>query len=761
MAEQRIDILLALKTRIEGVNEARQLIGQLAGGLTATALAYKAVSIASQSSQLASQIKNLAAEANLTTDAFQALTIGGNEYGLTQENIVRGATTLRKNLEDAAKHGASPLNDYLRQLGLSAAGLQALAPERQFEAIGRSIANAADKEAAFAAGMELLGAKQAPKLLEFLRDVGTEGFEKFAKAAKSVTLTKEELDTLDRAGNAWERIGYGMKIAGARATNATVEAFSPAMSPIAAAQSKMFELEQKPRASSAFGLGLQILELNHARANFVREAIKVGGPNDLASAEDVLARMAKAGAAAKIITDFQKQIADGRATLAKVQAETAAQISKMSDASLNADLAAIEKQDRVSRATISQRDYKLLDQIKQELRKKTTEQNAQDEKEAETYKNLANPVRAYARELEKLVHLKSANLLTDQEAAAAAKILTQQLLQQAGEIGNHTRRLSELQEQRELIEGNPFLSAEQRKSKLSEILTQENAELDKQIALLRQRQNLSPEQASQLRGLVKQRTQNQFNPAGFSFGQEVGADLMGYANSFGTVAQQTSGVIRNTIGRAVDGVSRGIAGWLTGTTTWRQVLMEIGTGVLEDIIGAIIRIGVQQVINATIGKTLQAASMASTLAMTGATATAISAMMIAPATLSTIASFGGAALAAPEEILAALAMTAPMGLFYEGGHTGDGGIVHEDEWVAPNWMVDHPVFGGVIDMLETARAGGGVAPASTPSAGSNGKRDRTVVLVPDMVTARSLRRDPEWNTEFVRAGRRNRGEIAA
>jgi len=55
--------------------------------------------------------------------------------------------------------------------------------------------------------------------------------------------------------------------------------------------------------------------------------------------------------------------------------------------------------------------------------------------------------------------------------------------------------------------------------------------------------------------------------------------------------------------------------------------------------------------------------------------------------------------------------------FAKGGFTGDGGVtdetghkvagvVHNDEWVAPKWMVESPKFGGVINQLENARTRG-------------------------------------------------------
>ena len=55
--------------------------------------------------------------------------------------------------------------------------------------------------------------------------------------------------------------------------------------------------------------------------------------------------------------------------------------------------------------------------------------------------------------------------------------------------------------------------------------------------------------------------------------------------------------------------------------------------------------------------------------------------------------------------------------FAKGGFTGSGthrdetghkvaGVVHNDEWVAPKWMVESPKFGGVINQLENARTRG-------------------------------------------------------
>lgn len=75
--------------------------------------------------------------------------------------------------------------------------------------------------------------------------------------------------------------------------------------------------------------------------------------------------------------------------------------------------------------------------------------------------------------------------------------------------------------------------------------------------------------------------------------------------------------------------------------------------------------------------------------------------------------------------------------FYIGGHTGSGfgspdtsgfkaaGIVHENEWVAPKWMLEDPKTANVIDYLESVRTGktkpmadGGFASDNTETAGT-------------------------------------------
>jgi hypothetical protein len=130
--------------------------------------------------------------------------------------------------------------------------------------------------------------------------------------------------------------------------------------------------------------------------------------------------------------------------------------------------------------------------------------------------------------------------------------------------------------------------------------------------------------------------------------------------------------------------------------SWGQALAMIGTTILTTIVQSIVQMGVRwvatQILMATVGKSIMAASLAATMPI----AAASSAVWATPATLATIASYGAAAAAAPGFILGAQGMVLAQSLaaFKTGGYTGDGnpndvaGIVHRGEFVVPADAVD-------------------------------------------------------------------------
>lgn len=181
-----------------------------------------------------------------------------------------------------------------------------------------------------------------------------------------------------------------------------------------------------------------------------------------------------------------------------------------------------------------------------------------------------------------------------------------------------------------------------------------------------------------------------------SFRDQFNSTLVDLKNQWGSWAQQTASTFSTVFNTAISSISNGITGLIMGTMTWGQALAAIGNTILTTIIQSIVQMGVRwvatQILMATVGKALAAASVAATVPM----AAAQSAVWATPATLATIASYGTAAAAAPGMIAGAqgLVLAQSLAAFKTGGYTGDGnpndvaGIVHRGEFVVPADAVD-------------------------------------------------------------------------
>ncbi len=130
-----------------------------------------------------------------------------------------------------------------------------------------------------------------------------------------------------------------------------------------------------------------------------------------------------------------------------------------------------------------------------------------------------------------------------------------------------------------------------------------------------------------------------------------------------------------TVGQAFQGtfalVGDGLTAAIFQTEGWERQLARIPLQIGQQIVSAIIRMGLQwvttQILMATMGKTVQAAATAGTAPIAAAQA----AIWATPATLATIASYGGAAASAPGFIAVAQGATLAQSLaaFAEGGLT--------------------------------------------------------------------------------------------
>jgi hypothetical protein len=246
-------------------------------------------------------------------------------------------------------------------------------------------------------------------------------------------------------------------------------------------------------------------------------------------------------------------------------------------------------------------------------------------------------------------------------------------------------------------------------------------------------------------------------------GQGVGAGVMNWADALGSRGQQVAAMLQNTIGTAVSGISQGITGWITGTQSWADSLRQIGTSILQTIIQTIIQMGVQwvatQIMMALVGKSLAAASLAATVPM----AMAASSIWAAPATLATIASWGGAAAAAPLEIASSIGATEMMAIaqakeggFFPGQDDEVAGAFHGNEFIFSAPAV-RKLGAQNLGALHSAALGSG---ASGSASGGSSKPLRFIhVYPPDAFSAKQLARDTQFENVIVDVMRRRRGEI--
>jgi len=263
------------------------------------------------------------------------------------------------------------------------------------------------------------------------------------------------------------------------------------------------------------------------------------------------------------------------------------------------------------------------------------------------------------------------------------------------------------------------------------------AQLEKRVSLMR-------EQAT---------VQAELNQLGASETTMVWSQTMlDLQNQWGSWAAQIAATFSNVFNTGISSISSNLTGVIMRTQSWGQALANIGTTILSTVINAIIEMGVRwvatQILMATAGKAIQAASVSAMIPIAAAQA----AVWASPATLATIASYGGAAAASPGFIAAAQGIVLGKALsgFAEGGYTGNlgtstpAGIVHGREFV-----MSAPATASIgVDALEAMNTTGAVPQSA-------GGREQRIVIVSDERTARDLEQDPEFETVVVNLMKRN------
>lgn len=178
------------------------------------------VDTAKEAFNLASEVKDGAEALGISRQAYQVLGEVMREVGGSQERMTQAIAANNRALVEA-RSLVGPAAAAFRTLGLDPAQLEGLSVQRRLQVIGAAIDGAKDKTEAFAAAGDILGSKNLPTLLNALRILGTEGYDKLAENAEKAgrVMSDDTIDRLDNAQKAIEKfkrsitIGVGESIA--------------------------------------------------------------------------------------------------------------------------------------------------------------------------------------------------------------------------------------------------------------------------------------------------------------------------------------------------------------------------------------------------------------------------------------------------------------------------------------------------------------------------------------------------------------------
>jgi len=175
-----------------------QSLGLVIGVGTITRLANNAI-------QAGSAITDMATATQTGVEAVQALNYAAIQAGASQEQMANLLVRANKSANDAAR-GLSTATDAFELLNIDAQAFINLPTERKLEVLGRAFVEAGEGTREFGSLMDLLGTRNAPKLLEVLQRLGTEGFDAVAQEARNAgqVMREDTAQALDEAADAIE-----------------------------------------------------------------------------------------------------------------------------------------------------------------------------------------------------------------------------------------------------------------------------------------------------------------------------------------------------------------------------------------------------------------------------------------------------------------------------------------------------------------------------------------------------------------------------
>jgi hypothetical protein len=263
------------------------------------------------------------------------------------------------------------------------------------------------------------------------------------------------------------------------------------------------------------------------------------------------------------------------------------------------------------------------------------------------------------------------------------------------------------------------------------------------------------------------------NEGYMTMGQGAQAGAMGYFTKLGSAGQQVAGSLEGSIGTVVDGIGKGIYGWIAGTESWRQSLESIAGSVLQNIIETMIKMAIQQAVIAAFTKAAAhpPVSVANPVDAAQTTESGVGALF------NSIMSLGP--IAGPLVLAAAIGGTIALISSLFGGHREKGGpvaagtsyVVGERRAEVFTPAVDGHIWPSVGAHQAALMSSLGARPVSrfNPTASALGSafagragasKPHQQVFVDDMRMAmKHAASTPEFESQIIDITRRNRGAI--
>ena len=721
----------ALKASLEGL---KKVLGMFGIGMNLAAL----VAGTKAAIDFGSAINDLSIQAGISTQAFQSLAYVAEAAGVKQDELGGALNILARNLAQAAD-GATKQNQAIADLGLNTAELLAMPVEQQIEAIAKAYTNAADKGKAWADVISLLG-KNSAKVREILQELGAKGFAGIEKE-NPLILSDGDIARLDRYGDFWAKLWREAKTVSAEIVARPVDALmtlnNPAMGYAGFHAMGMDAGKPAEAGSSAEEIKAQMA----ATIQGSDQMISAGLALDKALAETYRAFEQPAEAAKRLRLEYYR-LTEAANKLAENKYDSASQLESVK---LRTEAAKVASQAFAE-------DVKLAKEKKQYAADEAEMQQRFAQQATKLLPVNQQLVQAKAHEADltqRLAALSEASLTFRQDhlkiEGQILTVKTEIVALEEKEAGMRVEQMTktqDLQNQREAIAlaavEADFNSTDAEKWEEKRGILQRSVEAqERYIANMRRMANdpALPQGArdkaanaagsgdNALAGTQQQMGAQGPNPK--SFIENFSANLTKLRSQWGTFQQQMASGLSGQISNAVQSVSNGIHGWLSGAMNFKQGLTSIWQGFAQSAEQAFVDMLAKYAMNKVMMFAIDQAIAAKGFLLSAAMAAKSLILWLPSAIAASISSFGLAAAIGAAAVIGIVAS----GGFEDGGFTGGSegrpaGVVHGQEFVWSAPAVRNIGVGNLERAHQAAMTGGSGVSSGVGASGGSG----TIIL---------------------------------